>query len=334
MTTSEAWAGISIALGAGVVIGSVLMPFKLVKGWAWENGWFVFSISAYLLAPWIVAAWTIPHLFLVYQRSTPGMLAGTALLGFGWGLAVVLVGIALDMVGLSISTVLLYGMSVAFGSLGALFLVDSQKIFSPDGTKILLWNFVLLAGVALCARGSSLREPPNFHDRPRLRRGIALSILAGALSTLFNLVLAFGRPLQQTAIALGAPPHLASNVIWSLAVSAGSLPSILWCIYLLARNRSWSRFRATASVRNSIWCVLMGIAWITGTVLYGVATLRMGDLGTVVAWPIYLCAVILTGTVWGFLFGEWKSAPRRALNWLYGGIALQIMSVVLLSSIR
>ena len=217
---------------------------QLVKGWAWRRFGRNRDMRLNLPAPWIVAAGQIPHLFLVYQRSSSGMLAGTALLGLGWGLAVVLIGIALDMVGLSISTVLLYGMSVAFGlpSCWALILVDSQKIFSSDGVKIVLWNFVLLAGVALCAKGSSLKEPSNLRDRSRLRRGIALS-MAGALSTLFNLVLAFGRPLQQTAIALGAPRHLASNVIWALAVSAGSLPSIVWCIYLLTRNRSWSRFR-------------------------------------------------------------------------------------------
>jgi L-rhamnose-H+ transport protein len=326
------WTGLILALGAGGVIGSVLVPLKLVKGWAWENSWFIFAASAYLFAPWIVAFSSVPHLSSVYAQTHASILIVTVLLGFGWGFAVVLLGLAFELVGLSISTVLLYGSSVALGSMGALFLVDPGKIFTKGGLEILLWDLVLLGGVALCARGSSLREAPTPRDHARLRRGIALSLFAGILSTLFNLVLAYGAPIQQRAITLGANPNFASNAIWSLAVSAGSLPSLLWCSYLLRRNGSWRRYGQPGLLRNLLWCIGMAAGWITGTVLYGAAATQMGRFGTAVAWPVYLSAVILTGNAWGLMFGEWAGAPRRALNWLWAGIALQVLSIILLST--
>lgn len=328
------YTGFILALAAGGVIGSVLVPLKLTKGWAWENSWLIFSACAYLLAPWIVAIWTVPQLAVVYSQTQVSILIGTVLLGFGWGLAVVFAGLAFDLVGISISTVLLYGSSVAIGSMGALFLLEPSKIITPDGLEILFWDLILTGGIVLCARGSSLRGAPTPRGRTRLRRGIALSLIAGVLSTLFNLVLAYGAPIEQRAIALGTKPNLASNAIWSLAVSAGSLPSLLWCSHLLRRNHSWRCYAQSGLARNLLWCIAMGAAWMGGTVLYGAATTEVGRFGTAMAWPVYLSAVILTGNGWGVVFGEWSDAPRRALNRMWAGIALQILSIIFLSTIR
>jgi L-rhamnose-H+ transport protein len=333
MGVSE-WTGLILALGAGVIIGSVLVPLKFVKGWAWENSWLIFSACAYLLSPWVVAICTVPRLPSVYSQTHIPTLVGTLVLGCCWGLAVVLLGLAFDLVGLSISTVLLYGSSVALGSLGALVLVEPAKILSSGGLEVLLWDFVLVGGVVLCARGSALRGAPTTRDRLRIRRGIAISILAGIFSTFFNLALAYGAPIEQRAIALGANPNFAANAIWSLAVSAGSLPSLIWCSYLLRRNNSWRLYRQPKLLRNWLWCISMGVAWICGTVLYGASATQLGRFGAAVAWPIQLSAVIMTGNAWGLAFGEWAGAPRRALNWLWGGVALQILSIVLLSTVR
>jgi L-rhamnose-H+ transport protein len=326
------WAGIVTVLVAGIIMGSVLVPVKLVKKWAWENTWLVFAACAYLISPWIVAYFTIPNLVAVYAHAGSTVTLVTCLLGLGWGLAVVLLGIAVDLVGLSISTALLYGASVALGSLGALFLIDPSKLFTAGGLRVGAFDLVVLIGVLCCAQAGRLRDPPATHDRARTRRGVTISLIAGVLSTLFNIVLAYGEPIRQNAIAQGADPNLASNAIWSLAVSCGSLPSIVWAIRLLNRNANWHLFRATGSGKNLSMSVGMGAAWIAGTVLYGMAAARLGRFGAAIGWPVYVSVIILVGIAWGWLLGEWKTAPRLSIRLLWAGVAVQILGITLLSS--
>jgi L-rhamnose-H+ transport protein len=327
----EGWAGLIAALIAGAINGSVLAPMKIVKHWAWENMWLAFAICAYVLSPWIVAGYSIPHLAVVYERTGWLVTAITCLLGMGWGVAVVLFGIAVDMVGLSISSAILYGCSVAIGSIGALGLIDRSKLLTPGGIKILAWDLVLVLGVLLCAQAGRSKDPAATLHGARTRKGVAVSLLAGLLSTLFNIVLAYGDPIRKNAVSLGADPNAATNAIWSLAVTSGAVPSILWCIRLLNRNKTWSLYRSQASAANLLTCAGMGAAWIAATVLYGFATTRLGTFGAVLGWPVYMSATILAGITWGLLLREWKGAPRYAVRLLWTGVGIQIFAIVLLS---
>jgi L-rhamnose-H+ transport protein len=244
----------------------------------------------------------------------------------------VLFGIAIDLVGLAISTALLYGSSVALGSIGALCLVDASKLRSPDGLRIVAWDLVLLLGVLVCAQAGRTREPAVTIDGQRTRRGILIALVAGILSTLFNIVLTYGAPIQREAVSLGAGSNLAANAIWSLAVTGGSLPSIFWTIHLLRKNSKWKLYKeAPDSRKNVCMCIGMGVAWISGTVLYGASTVRLGKFGTALGWPIYMSATILVGIAWGWKVGEWQGAPPRAVRLLWTGVAVQILSIALLS---
>ena len=325
------WGGLATVLLAGGITGSVLAPMKLMKKWPWENIWLLFSVCAYLIAPWVVAFLSIPKLLNVYQSVQPHLLVVTFLLGTGWGLAVVLFGIAVDMAGLSISGALLYGSSVALGSVGALVLLDPSKLLSADNLRIFAWDLILVLGVLLCAKAARVREPATSADGIRTRRGVVISLLAGILSTLFNIVLTYGEPIRQQAIVAGADPKLGANAIWSLAVTGGALPSIVWSLWLLTRNRHWKLYRERGGVENALICLGMGAAWIAGTVLYGMATSRMGRLGTALAWPMYMSAIILTGIFWGLGLGEWRGSPSVSIRYLWIGVSTQILAITLLS---
>ena len=66
--------GLALVLGAGACQGSFMLPTKWIKGWAWENYWLIFSSTAYLVCPWILALATIPRLFDVYSGVSMGSL--------------------------------------------------------------------------------------------------------------------------------------------------------------------------------------------------------------------------------------------------------------------
>ncbi|HWC00459.1 MAG TPA: L-rhamnose/proton symporter RhaT [Bryobacteraceae bacterium] len=336
MTNAAFW-GVLLTLFAGGLGGTVLLPMKYTRGWRFENTWLLYSLCAYLISPWVVAFATIPGLSSVYAAAGLRACLLTGLFGFGWGLAVVLNGVGVAMVGLSLASAILMGSSVALGSLAPLLMKSPERLLTPAGLQILGLDLLMLAGVLLCALAGHLRgkaQSAKAEVRAITTRGILICSLAGVLSTLFNVALSYGEIISHQAEILGADPFYAANAVWSLAVSLGSLPSIVWCLWKLTRERQWSLFRAGLPARNAALCVSMGILWISGTVLYGSAAGMMGSLGTVIGWPIYMSAIILSSNFWGWLTGEWRGVSGAPVRVMLGGIVVQIAGIVLLGRIQ
>jgi L-rhamnose-H+ transport protein len=331
---STAIIAIILVIMAGIFSGTALLPMKFTKGWKFENTWLLYSMIAYLISPWIVAVATVPHLGEVYLAAGTKACILTALFGFAWGIAVVLNGVGVALVGLSLALAILMGSSVAIGSLAPLLLKDPSALLTHTGLMIALCDLVMLAGVLLCAWAGELRgraQSQKLEARKVTTRGILVCLIAGLLSTFFNVVLSYGEVISTQATAHGANSFNAANAVWSLAVSAGSLPSIFWCVIRLSRAGDWGLFGHGQPMKNSVLCALMGAMWITGTVVYGAAARMLGPLGPVVGWPIYMSGIILTSSFWGWTTGEWRDSKKRPVNFMLAGIAVQIIAVVMLS---
>ena len=91
--TDSVFYGLALVLGAGACQGSFMLPTKWIKGWVWENYWLIFSSTAYLICPWILALATIPGLFDVYARVSMGSLVSVAIYGTGWGFGALTFGL-------------------------------------------------------------------------------------------------------------------------------------------------------------------------------------------------------------------------------------------------
>ena len=57
------WLGVFLHALGGLAAGSFYIPFKKVRGWAWESYWLASGVAAWLAAPWIVALITVPGLW-------------------------------------------------------------------------------------------------------------------------------------------------------------------------------------------------------------------------------------------------------------------------------
>ena len=107
--------GILLTILAGALGGSTFGPWAYIREWSWENKWLLYSVFAYFIFPVSIAVWTIPNLMEVYTGVGSQPIILTMLFGFGWGLAVVLFGLGVDMVGLGLTGGIIYGTSVAVG---------------------------------------------------------------------------------------------------------------------------------------------------------------------------------------------------------------------------
>src|SRR4249920_2460755 len=70
----------------GFASGSFYIPYKKIKGWAWESYWIVGGLFSWLIVPPLAAWLTIPH-FTEIIKQTDGSTIGLAyLFGVLWGI--------------------------------------------------------------------------------------------------------------------------------------------------------------------------------------------------------------------------------------------------------
>ncbi|QEG35154.1 L-rhamnose/proton symporter RhaT [Bythopirellula goksoeyrii] len=326
--------GLLIVLAAGTLGSATLLPMKFVKNWPWENTWLIFALFAYLIFPLAVALITIPGLTQLYREAGWGTILLVSLFGLGWGLSLILLGLSVAAVGLAVTNGIILGCSIAIGSLVPLLMIDASSLFTPAGVRILLADGLILAGVAVCARAGYLRDRGEAHEVHLGKAalwGVFLCFIAGLLTPLFNLAFSFGSELIELARQNGAKEEFAVNGVWGLACSIGSLPSIVYCATLLRKNSTWTTYRFPGSGWNVALCVLMGALFIIATVGYGMGALRMGPLGPVIGWPVYISSLIIGNCFWGWLTGEWQNAPTKLIGLMIVGIFLQVAGIVVLS---
>ena len=314
--------GLLVTLLAGILGGSVLLPLKFMTRWPFQNSWAVYSFWAYFAMPWVVAFATVPNLLSVYTQVSMSTMVICALCGMGWGIAVVLFGISVHLVGLSLASAIIYGASVAIGSLAPLILSYADKLATTQGKK---------RDEAKGAPEASESEKGMSQDPARFAKGLSAAVAAAILSSLFNIALAYGGEFNRLAEANGANPINAANAQWAFTVTFGFLPNLLVSLVRLSQKNLWLVYRQETALSHWLWPPLMGLMWIGGTAIYGSGASLLGPLGPVIGWPVYMSTMIILGNFWGWIMKEWSRAPSVALRLLMSGIAVQVLAISMLS---
>ena len=156
--------------------------------------------------------------------------------------------------------------------------------------------------------------------------------LSGIFSPMLNFSFVFGKELQQLTIASGAKPAMASNLIWAVALSAGFIVNAGYCVYLLQKNRTWGLL-TQKDIPGLYWLggTLMGIIWFAGIAVYGIGAADMGALGAMMGWPLFMAMIIITANLWGAMTGEWKGASKGTYIYSWGGIAVLVVAIYVIS---
>ena len=212
--------GLLLVLLAGVFQGSFMLPSKAMRGWAWENYWLVFAATAYLVCPWILALATIPRLKEVYLGATPASLVAIVVYGSAWGVGAVTFGLGVDAVGLALGFAVILGIAAAAGTLIPLIANPPRDLSGSQALIIAVSLALMLVGVAICSFAGKWKEQQDGAGTPQAyRRGILICVASGFLSACGNLGFAFGDEITRRAQALGVPDHLATNALWTSAVT-------------------------------------------------------------------------------------------------------------------
>jgi L-rhamnose-H+ transport protein len=327
--------GIGMVTLAGILQGSFAAPMKRMPAWRWENSWLLFALSGLVIFPWAVNFATVPNVARVYAGASPSTLIRVFLFGLLWGVGSTLFGLAISRVGIALGFALILGITSSFGSLIPMAILHSDHLLAKRGLGLIGGTAVMVLGLVFLALAGRTRE----HDlgsgddvRSGFAFGLMLCIFSGIFSSMMNFSFVFGEELRLRAIQFGASNAMAANPIWALTVSGGFVANLLYCVYLLNKNRTWPVFRAGNPTAYWLLGTLMGLLWFGGTVLYGMGAASLGALGAIVGWPIFMTIDIIAALFWGAVSGEWKGASRRAKVYNWAGVGVLLLAIAVISA--
>lgn len=314
-------------------------PQRYVKNWKWQTYWLVQAASCWLVLPWIFAAATIPQLGTVLAEAPTDAMLKSYVLGAIYGVGGIAFGAAIRHIGFSLTYAIAIGLSCVLGTLIPPVMAGKlgETLSNTGGTYVI--GGVLLGALATFITGLAgfRKEREQTTEaaavsafNPRL--GLPIVVLAGVLSAVFSFSLAAGQPVADVAAKYGAG-HFQGNVIYLFSHSGAFTTTLIYCLYLITRDKSAREFGSAGGanlVVNYALSVLTGLLWYLQFFFYGLGHVRMGEF-KFSSWAIHMIILILLSCGFGVAIGEWRSCRPTTKVIVAGAIALLFAAVGLLT---
>lgn len=330
----------------GLASGSFYMPFNKVKGWAWESFWIVGGLFSWLIVPPLAAYLTVPGFADIIAASSSQILSFTFLMGIIWGIGGLSYGLGVRYLGMSLGNSVVLGFCAAFGALvpsiyysinptlGKTSFTDMMA--SPGGQIVLMGVAVCLIGIAISGKAGMMKESELSKEEQKasvaefsLVKGLIIAVISGILSSFFNFGIEAGKPLAQAAVAAGYNPLYQNNVTFVVILWGGLTTNLIWTTILSLKNKSYSDFvnKKSPIAKNVMFSALAGTTWFLQFFFYGMGESKLGNGAS--SWILHMSTIILTANMWGIYRNEWKGVAKKTKWTITIGIAVILLSVVL-----
>lgn len=329
----------------GFSSGSFYMPFKKVKGWAWESYWIIGGFFSWLIVPPIAAYLTIPGFADIISNTDSSIKTVTYTMGLIWGIGGLTYGLGVRYLGMSLGNSITLGFCSAFGALvpsiyynfypteGKVSFTD--MLHNTGGQMVLFGVLVCIIGIAFLGKAGMLKEKDfavGHEDKDKdfnLVKGLIIAIISGILSSFFNFGIEAGKPMADEAVAQGFNPLFQNNVTYIVILWGGLTINFVWCMYLNFKNKTFGDYtnKNTPIVRNILFSGIAGTMWFLQFFFYGMGESKLGNGAS--SWILHMSTIILTANFWGFYLKEWKGVSDKTYKVFFFGIALMFLSIVL-----
>ena len=341
----------------GFASGSFYIPYKKVKGWAWESYWIVGGLFSWLIVPPLAAWLTIPNFSEIISQAGGPVLGYTFLFGILWGIGGLTYGLGVRYLGVSLGSIIILGLCMVFGALIPSIYYDIFPAEGKDTFSTLVgntWGQTVLLGLALCVVGIIICGKAGTRKEKELSKGatdshgmavktefrfglgILVSIISGVLSACFNFGLEAGKPMAEVANSLwmAANPGegkflYQNNVTYIVVLWGGLTTNFIWCMVLNARNKTFGDYtnRKTPLLSNYVFAALAGTTWFLQFFFYGMGESKLGNGAS--SWILHMAFIILTANMWGLLLKEWAGVSKKTKTTVIIGIITIIVSVLI-----
>jgi L-rhamnose-H+ transport protein len=337
----------------GFASGSFYIPYKRVRGWAWESFWIVGGIFSWLIVPPIAAWLTIPGFTNIIAQTNGKILALTYLFGLLWGIGGLTYGLGVRYLGVSLGSTIILGLCAVFGSIIPSVYYNyfpqngkdsiSMMLQSSWGQMILLGILICTIGIIICGKAGTMKEKELARNSAateenkeyRFGLGIFVAIVSGVLSACFNFGIEAGKSMADLANTAWRVVHsgqgnflFQNNVIYVVILWGGLTTNFIWCMVLNTRNKTFGNYSDSQKplLKNYIFSALAGTTWFLQFFFYGMGESKLGNGAS--SWILHMAFIILIANTWGLVLKEWKGVSKKTIYTIIGGIATIILSVL------
>ncbi len=201
-------------------------------------------------------------------------------------------------------------------------------------------------------------------------KGIMVATFSGIMSACFSFALTAGNPIGQAAADAGTKELWTGLPKLVVVLAGGFTTNFIWCVLLNFRNRTGYQYFSRTLItpvprredetiietavdapseevveraarkpvnqdhrvpmaRNYFFSALAGTTWYMQFFFYTMGETQMGKFGFA-SWTLHMASIIIFSTMWGWIFHEWKGASKKSHGLIAGGIALLILSTVVI----
>lgn len=332
------WGVVLHALG-GFASGSFYLPYRKVKGWAWESYWLVGGIFSWVIAPFVLGSLTIPHLFDVLAEAPAETKWWTYFWGVLWGFGGLTFGLAMRYLGLSLGMAVALGLCAVFGTLVPPIWSGQfgQLVSTTSGQVIVLGVAVCVLGISICGVAGMMKERHLSDEAKKatiaefdLKKGLLVAIFSGVMSACFSFGLTAGQPIAELAVKNGADTLYMNNAPLVIVLLGGLTTNAIWTIYLNIRNKTYTDYTNFSSpiLVNILFCAMAGVTWYFQFFFYGMGDSKMGEY-RFSGWTLHMAFIIAFSSFWGLYLHEWKGANRPTMRTITLGILTVVLSTVI-----
>lgn len=350
----QALLGVIFHFIGGFASGSFYIPYKQVKGWAWESYWIVGGLFSWLIVPPLAAFLTIPGYMDIISHTNGGILFLTYFFGVLWGIGGLTYGLGVRYLGVALGSSIILGLCSVFGALipSIYYEFNPQPgkdtismLFSESwGQMVLLGLLVCVIGIIICGKAgamkdSDLRKAGHVaadNTEFKIGLGLTVSIISGILSACFAFGIDAGKVMAQEAneIWKAANPGdgeflFQNNVTYVVILWGGLTTNFIWCMILNARNKTFGNYTdsSTPLISNYIFSALAGTTWFLQFFFYGMGESKLGNGPS--SWILHMAFIILVANSWGLVLKEWKGVSKKTITAIITGILVIVLSVLI-----
>src|SRR5512137_2700429 len=196
MTPADAAANPALGVlifAIGGLAGAVFyLPFRKVRGWAWESYWLVYAVTGLLVVPLALALATSPNVFAVLRTAPRGETVYCFLCGAAWGVGGLTWGLMIRYLGVGLGLAIGCGLCSATGTLiPPIIKGNLQALYgSPAANASLIGVLVSLVGIVLVGMAGMSKETELPEEEKKkavaeynFKKGILIAIFSGLMSS-------------------------------------------------------------------------------------------------------------------------------------------------------
>jgi L-rhamnose-H+ transport protein len=299
---------------------------------------------------------TIPGFGEIISGSGGSILGITFLFGILWGIGGLTYGLGVRYLGVSLGSSVILGLCMVFGAIIPAMYYDINPVEGKDTFSAMIssqWGLTIIAGLVICVLGIIVSGKAGMMKEKELKSvgtdphgaevkteykfalGMFVGIVSGVLSACFNFGLEAGQSMATIANDAwkAANPGegeflYRNNVVYVVLLWGGLTTNFIWCMILNARNKSFGDYTnaSTPLFKNYLFSAIAGTTWFLQFFFYGMGESKLGNGPS--SWILHMAFIILVANMWGLLLKEWKGVGPKTIRTIIAGIAIIIISVL------